>query len=82
MPKLWMSGVETLCAIGDYRAALFYFRIKLCQLTMLKTTVFSKRGPFPEISVLCLRNVQARLSKTVETIASNEILTVFDRSLQ
>ena len=25
MPKLWMSGVGTLCAIAPYRAALLYF---------------------------------------------------------
>ena len=25
MPKLWMSGVGTLCAIAHYRAALFIY---------------------------------------------------------
>ena len=24
MPKLWMSGVGTLCAIAHYRASMFY----------------------------------------------------------
>ena len=41
MPKLWMGGVGTLCAIAHYRAALFWFRYFLRKLQPYVVQIFN-----------------------------------------
>ena len=51
MPKLWMSGVATLCAIAHYQASLF-------------TSVFSERTEKWEALIKCIYYYIGHFSKT------------------
>ena len=39
MPKLWMGGVGTLCAIAHYRAALFILLLDILKFFMFLSTM-------------------------------------------